>query len=74
MDYYVSFVGGDIFVGGSEVECFVQKILANGRIKFFNTKTNEIRLLFSFGSVKPVDYRCSVLPLIKVAFTGDGYC
>ena len=59
MIYNVSFVGGDIFVGGSEVEGFVKKILANRRIKFFNIKTNEVRVLFSLGSIKPVDYRCS---------------
>ena len=29
MGYNVSFVGGDIFVGGSKVECFVKEILAN---------------------------------------------
>ena len=51
MIYNVSFVGSDIFVGGSEVECFVKKILANRRIKFFNIKTNEVRKLFSLGSV-----------------------
>ena len=35
MGYNVSFVGSDIFVGGSKVECFVKEILANGRIEFF---------------------------------------
>ena len=45
---------------------------ANGRIEFFYIKANEVRVLFSLSGVKPVDYRCSVFPLIKVAFTGDG--
>ena len=72
MGYNVSFVGGDIFVGGSKVECFVKEILANGRIEFFDIKANEVRVLFSLSGVKPVDYRCSVFPLVKVAFTGDG--
>ena len=46
MGYNVSFVGGDIFVGGSKVECFVKEILANGRIEFFDIKANEVRVLF----------------------------
>ena len=62
MGYNVSFVGGDIFVGGSKVECFVKEILANGRIEFFDIKANEVRVLFSLSGVKPVDYRCSVFP------------
>ena len=45
MGYNVSFVGGDIFVGGSKVECFVKEILANGRIEFFDIKANEVRVL-----------------------------
>ena len=72
MGYNVSFVSGDIFVGGSKVECFVKEILANGRIEFFDIKAIEVRVLFSLSGVKPVDYRCSVFPLVKVAFTGDG--
>ena len=59
-------------MGGSKVECFVKEILANGRIEFFDIKANEVRVLFSLSGVKPVDYRCSVFPLVKVAFTGDG--
>ena len=42
MGYNVSFVGGDIFVGGSKVECFVKEILANGRIEFFDIKANDL--------------------------------
>ena len=45
MGYNVSFVGGDIFVGGSKVECFVKEILANGQIEFFDIKANEVRVL-----------------------------
>ena len=71
MDYYVSFVGCDVVVGGGEVECFVKKVLTNGWIKFFDVKTNEVGLLFFLISVKPVDYRCGVFPLIKVAFAGN---
>ena len=41
--------------------------MANGRIEFFDIKANEVRVLFSLSGVKPVDYRCSVFPLVKVA-------
>ena len=58
-------------MGGSKVECFVKEILANGRIEFFDIKANEVRVLFSLSGVKPVDYRCSVFPLVKVAFTAS---
>ena len=37
----------------------------NGRIKFFKIKTNKVRVLFSLGNIKPVNYSCSVFPLIN---------
>ena len=51
MGYNVSFVGGDIFVAGSKVECFAKEILANGRIEFFDIKANEVRVLFSLSAL-----------------------
>ena len=37
----VPFVSGDVVICGCEVECFVEKVLADGRIEFLDVKANK---------------------------------
>ena len=41
MDYDVLFVNGDVVICGCEVECFVEKVLADGRVEFLDVKANK---------------------------------
>ena len=41
MDYDVPFVNGDVVICGCEVECFVEKVLADGRVEFLDVKANN---------------------------------
>ena len=68
MEYNVSFVDGNVVTVGGEVECFVQEVLADGRIELFDVKTDEVEVLFVFDRFEPVDYGRRVFPLVEVAF------
>ena len=41
MDYDVPFVNGDVVICGCEVECFAEKVLADGRVEFLDVKANK---------------------------------
>mgnify|MGYP000037757054 CR=1 FL=1 len=71
MEYNVSFVDGNVVTVGGEVECFVQEVLADGRIELFDVKTDEVEVLFFFDRFEPVDYGRRVFPLVEVAFFRD---
>ena len=42
MDYDVPFVSGDVVICGCEVECFVEKVLADGRVEFLDVKAGYV--------------------------------
>ena len=39
--YDVTFFSGDVVLCGCEVKCFVEKVLADGRVKFLDVKGNK---------------------------------
>ena len=45
--------------------------MADGRIELFDVETDEAGVLFVFYGFEPVDYGCSVFPLVEVAFFRD---
>ena len=56
MDYDVPFVNGDVVICGCEVECFVEKVLADGRVEFLDVKANKTYVLLVFYGFEPLDY------------------
>ena len=58
MDDNVSFLGGNVVIVGSEVECFAKEVLADGWIELFDVETDEAELLFVFDRFEPVDCDC----------------
>lgn len=60
MDYNFSFAGGNVVIGGGEVECFVQEVLADGQIEFLDVDRFE-----------PVDYGSGVFLFVEVVFFHD---
>ena len=68
MYYNVPFVGGDVVVGRSEVECSA-KVLADERVEFFDVKTNKTVMLFIFNGFELFDHRCGNLSVAVVSLS-----
>ena len=67
----VSFVVCDVVVGWGKVKCFVEKVLADGGVEFYDVEANKAVMLFVFNSFKPLDHGGGVFPLVEFGCSRD---